>query len=83
MNDISDGLSGELEELAEASGQAMIIRREAVPLSEEVRRLAAELGKDPLIFASTGERTTSLYLPFLLKSGHRWLFLFRYPSSGM
>ncbi len=75
MNDISDGLSGELEELAEASGQAMIIRREAVPLSEEVRRLAAELGKDPLIFALNGgedyqlvftispEKWTSLALP--------------------
>lgn len=72
MDDVSDGLSGELADMAEASGRAMVIRRDAVPLSDEVRRLAAETGKDPLTFAFNGGEDYQLVFTI---SPDRWAAL--------
>lgn len=54
LNDISDGLSREWNEIAEASGVEMEIDLDRVPLSPEVRALAEEAGKDPLDWALNG-----------------------------
>lgn len=52
--DISDGLSSELNHLAEASGMCLSIERDRIPLSEELRRHAADAGRDPVDYALSG-----------------------------
>lgn len=54
MNDISDGLSSELYEIAESSHVCMMINGNAIPLHEETYRLAKRLGKSPLDYALYG-----------------------------
>lgn len=54
MNDISDGLSSELYEIAEASNVSLNIDSEAIPLHEETRRLAKQVGLSPLHYALHG-----------------------------
>lgn len=48
LNDVSDGLASEAWEIAEASGVALVLREEALPLSGELAAYAAACGKDPL-----------------------------------
>lgn len=45
LNDVSDGLASEAWELAEASGVAMVLERERIPLSPELRAYAAAAGR--------------------------------------
>lgn len=54
LNDISDGLSREANEIARASGVTMEIEEDAVPLSSEARGLAQKLHKNPLLWALNG-----------------------------
>ena len=54
MNDISDGLSREANEIAYASGIAMDILEDAIPLSWESQCLGKELGQNPLDWAWNG-----------------------------
>jgi thiamine-monophosphate kinase len=52
--DISDGLSSELNHLAEASGVCLTIERDRIPLSEDLRRHAEQAGRDPVDYALSG-----------------------------
>lgn len=54
LNDISDGLSREANEIAYASGIAMDILEDAIPLSWESQCLGKELGQNPLDWAWNG-----------------------------
>ena len=53
-NDISDGLASELNEIAKASGVTITILAEKIPVLDETRQWAKEIGKDPLDFAYFG-----------------------------
>ena len=54
LNDISDGLSQELNEIAAASRVIINLDKDKIPLSEETIRLGKRLGTDPLNWAFTG-----------------------------
>ena len=54
LNDISDGLSRELNEIALASQVEIEINPSLIPLSKEARKLAAEAHMDPLSWAFNG-----------------------------
>lgn len=54
LNDISDGLSQELNEIAAASKVIINLDKDKIPLSEETIRLGERLGTDPLNWAFTG-----------------------------
>lgn len=54
LNDISDGLSREWNEIAKASGVELEIELEKVPLSEAVEALAEKVHRDPLAWALNG-----------------------------
>ena len=54
LNDISDGLSRELNEIAKASGVVIEMEEEKIPLSQEACRLAAVLGESPVLWALNG-----------------------------
>ncbi len=54
MDDISDGLSTELSEIASAGGVTVEVSREKIPLSDEASRLGAVIGYDPVSWALTG-----------------------------
>ena len=54
LNDISDGLASEISEIAKASQVGAKIIAEQIPLSEDVKNLAQEMGKDPLNWALYG-----------------------------
>lgn len=54
MDDISDGLAGELGEICRASGTGCVIRAEAVPIDPRVRTVAGVFGADPLDWALRG-----------------------------
>lgn len=48
MNDISDGLASEANEIAVASHVGMVLDESKIPLSEEVKEAAQELGLSPV-----------------------------------
>lgn len=54
LNDISDGLSRELTEIAKASGVVVEVEENKIPLSEEACRLGQAAGKYPLLWAFNG-----------------------------
>ncbi|WP_251440478.1 thiamine-phosphate kinase [Veillonella intestinalis] len=54
LNDISDGLSSELHEIAKASNVSIEIEAESIPLHKEVITLAEQLSVDPLNWALYG-----------------------------
>jgi thiamine-monophosphate kinase len=52
--DLSDGLSGDLRHICEASGVGAQIEADAVPMHDDTRRIADALHADPLSFALHG-----------------------------
>ncbi|KQT91049.1 thiamine monophosphate kinase [Marmoricola sp. Leaf446] len=54
MIDVSDGLLADLAHVAEASGVAVDVRRDAFALAEPMRAVGAALGVDPLRFVLGG-----------------------------
>ena len=54
MIDISDGLASEVNHLVNASQLGMVVDKERLPLTEEVKSLCAALGKDPVELALFG-----------------------------
>ena len=54
LNDISDGLSREINEIAVASGVIIDIEKEKIPISKEAILLGKELNKNPLNWALNG-----------------------------
>lgn len=53
-DDISDGLAGEIREIAKASRVGALIYAEKIPIAPAVRQAAAAYGKDPLDYALFG-----------------------------
>ncbi|SDD00229.1 thiamine-monophosphate kinase [Melghirimyces thermohalophilus] len=53
-DDVSDGLAHEAWEIAEASGVRLVLDGARLPLAEEVRSYAREIGQDPLEWALSG-----------------------------
>ena len=54
MNDISDGLGSELNEIASASNVSIVIEENAIPLHEETYELAKYLQTNPVDYALYG-----------------------------
>lgn len=54
MIDVSDGLLADLDHVALASGVALDVRSEALPVGEPLQAVGAALGSDPLGFVLTG-----------------------------
>ena len=54
LNDISDGLLSECREISEASGAALILKPDCVPVQETCMVLAEQLGENGLEWAMTG-----------------------------
>ncbi|SIT05602.1 thiamine-phosphate kinase [Alicyclobacillus vulcanalis] len=54
LDDISDGLASELNEIAEASGVRLIVEADRIPVQPEVTEYARALGADPLAYALYG-----------------------------
>lgn len=54
LNDVSDGLSSEINEIAKASQVEIELFREKIPISVEAAKLGACLAKDPVDWALTG-----------------------------
>ena len=64
MIDISDGLLSEAAHLAEASGVAIDVRRDAFDLAEPLVAVGAALGADPLEFVLAGGEDHALLATF-------------------
>ena len=64
MIDISDGLLAEARHLAEASGVAIDVRRDAFEIAEPLHAVAAALGADPLEFILGGGDDHALLATF-------------------
>lgn len=54
LNDISDGLASELNEISNASGIRLRVEADRLPIAPAVRNFARRSGKDPLSFAWYG-----------------------------
>lgn len=54
LNDVSDGLSSEINEIAKASQVEIELFREKIPISAEAAKLGTYLAKDPVDWALTG-----------------------------
>jgi len=54
MIDVSDGIAGDLAHICRESGTGAVIQVASLPLSAELRKLAAEVNKDPLDWALHG-----------------------------
>lgn len=54
MNDISDGLASEVNEICQASGTGCLLRSEDIPVDSSARELAEFCGLDPLDWALYG-----------------------------
>lgn len=54
MDDVSDGLASESNEIAKASGVGIKLYAEQIPLATELKAAAAKLGKQPLDYALYG-----------------------------
>ena len=54
LNDVSDGLSREINEIASASRVTIELEKKRIPLSDELCRWGQDCGKDPFHFALNG-----------------------------
>lgn len=54
LNDISDGISREVNEIAEASGVSIKIDKSSIPVSAEALEYGRKAGIDPLSWALDG-----------------------------
>jgi len=54
MNDISDGLASEVNEICQASGTGCLLRGAGIPVDSAARELAEKCGLDPLDWALCG-----------------------------
>jgi thiamine-monophosphate kinase len=73
MIDISDGLLAEARHVAEASGVAVDVRRDAFEVAEPLRAVGAALGADPLQFILGGGDDHALLATFTDVVPDGWL----------
>jgi thiamine-monophosphate kinase len=73
MIDISDGLLAEARHVADASGVAIDVRREAFEVAEPLRAVGAALGADPLQFILGGGDDHALLATFPDAAPDGWL----------
>jgi thiamine-monophosphate kinase len=73
MIDVSDGLLAEARHLAEASGVAIDVRRDAFEVAEPLRAVGAALGADPLQFILGGGDDHALLATFPDRAPEGWL----------
>ena len=73
MIDISDGLLAEARHLAEASGVAIDVRRDAFEVAEPLQAVGAALGADPLQFILGGGDDHALLATFPGEPPEGWL----------
>ncbi len=84
MIDVSDGLLAEARHLAEASGVAIDVRREAFEIAEPLQAVGAALGADPLQFILGGGDDHALLATFPETAPDGWLVIGTVsPGSGV
>ncbi len=64
MIDVSDGLLGDLDKVAAASGVRIQLNADDIPVDEPLKAVAAATGKNPLVFALTGGEDHALAATF-------------------
>ena len=72
MIDVSDGLLAEARHLAEASGVAIDVRRDAFEIAEPLQAVGAALGADPLQFILGGGDDHALLATFAGAAPEGW-----------
>lgn len=75
MIDVSDGLLAEARHLAEASGVAIDVRRDAFEIAEPLQAVGAALGADPIQFVLGGGDDHALLATFPDAPPEGWLVI--------
>ena len=75
MIDVSDGLLAEARHLAEASGVAIDVRRDAFEIAEPLQAVGAALGADPIQFILGGGDDHALLATFPGGAPEGWLVI--------
>lgn len=71
MMDLSDGLASDLAKLCEASGVGAVVSADDLPISDNLRRGAEVLGRDPIEVAASGGEDYELLITCDQRSADR------------
>ncbi len=81
MIDLSDGLAGDLRHICAAGKVGAIIRPEKIPISRRTRRIARELGREPLPLALQGGEDYELLFTLPAKDVDALIARMKFPLS--